>query len=343
MRDDLAASRGRWPSGPRGSKSLTRLIRFLVVVPIILTPVVSWAQAPELGVVTTLQGQASVARASGTGALPLKFKDAVFDRDRIQTGEESIVKVLMGGKAIVTIRELSVLTITEELGKTTINLTSGKIAVGVAKQRMKPGERLEVHTPNAVAAVRGTVFVVEVTRQGAQAGGGNLGAATQVTSVTGSVEVSPSNNPANTALLTAFNSVNLLGPSLGQVRTLTQPEMNTLLSGFAAVSKFGVNQATWQALSLKEQNKLVALAASLLPDDVSADNKSTLTLPSILPPTAILPANGPVTKIINGGFETGLFPPGWNLSGAGTVLSSFAGFTPPAGEVIGLLSSARDA
>src|SRR5713101_7097445 len=209
MKDGLAPSRGRWPSGPRGSKSLTRLIRFLVVVPLILTPVVSWAQAPELGVVTTLQGQASVARASGTGALPLKFKDAVFDRDRIQTGEESIVKVLMGGKAIVTIRELSVLTITEELGKTTINLTSGKIAVGVAKQRMQHGERLEVHTPNAVAAVRGTVFVVEVSRQGAQAGGGNLGAATQVTSVTGAVEVTPSNNPANAALLTAFKSVGL--------------------------------------------------------------------------------------------------------------------------------------
>src|SRR6266403_3959984 len=207
MRDGLAPSRSRWPSGPRGSKRLTRLIRFLVVVPLILTHSVSWAQAPELGVVTTLQGQASVARASATGALPLKFKDAVCDRDRIQTGEESIVKVLMGGKAIVTIRELSVLTITEELGKTTINLTSGKIAVGVAKQRMKPGESLEVHTPNAVAAVRGTVFVVEVSRQGAQAGGGNLGAATQVTSVTGAVEVSPSNNPANAALLTAFKSV----------------------------------------------------------------------------------------------------------------------------------------
>src|SRR5882762_4100506 len=158
MKDGLAPSGSRWPSGPRGSKRLTRLIRFLVVVPLILTPIVSWAQAPELGVVTTLQGQASVARVSGAGALPLKFKDAVFDRDRIQTGEESIVKVLMGGKAIVTIRELSVLTITEELGKTTINLTSGKIAVGVAKQRMKPGDRLEVHTPNAVGAVPSSLW-----------------------------------------------------------------------------------------------------------------------------------------------------------------------------------------
>jgi ferric-dicitrate binding protein FerR (iron transport regulator) len=180
---------------------------------------------------------------ASSSTLRLKFKDSIFERDRINTAENSIVKVLMGGRAVVTVRELSVLTITEDLGRTTVNLESGKIAVSVAKQKMKPGETLEVHTPNAVAAVRGTIFVVEVARQGAQAGGANLGAATQVTSVTGTVEVSPANNPANTALLTAFKPVNLLGSSLGQVRTLSQPEMNTLLSGFAASPRFWFNQA----------------------------------------------------------------------------------------------------
>ena len=295
--------------------------------------------ATPVGIVTTLQGQATVVHAASSSTLPLKFKDSVFERDRINTAENSIVKVLMGGRAVVTVRELSVLTITEDLGRTTINLESGKIAVAVAKQRMKPGEKLEVHTPNAVAAVRGTVFVVGVARQGAQAGGGNLGAATQVTSVTGSVEVSPANNPANTALLTAFKSVNLLGPNLGQVRTLSQPEMNTLLSGFAASARFGFNQATWQAMSLKEQNKLVALAAALLPADPASDNKSNLNLPNIVPTVPPDNAKAPVAKIINGGFETGLFPPGWNLTGTGTVLSTFADFTAPAGQFMGFLST----
>ena len=320
---------------------MVRWISIFIALAGMIAHVPAQAQSTgAVGIVTTLQGQATVAHAAGASAsVPLKFKDSVFERDRINTAENSIVKVLMGGRAVVTVRELSVLTITEDLGKTTINLESGKIAVAVAKQRMKPGERLEVHTPNAVAAVRGTVFVVEVARQGAQAGGGNLGAATQVTSVTGSVEVSPSNNPANAALLTAFKSVNLLGPSLGQVRTLTQPEMNTLLSGFAAVSRMGFNQAAWQAMSLKEQNKLLALAAALLSDDPSADDKSTLNLPNIVPVTPSTPPPAPVAKIINGGFETGLFPPGWNLSGAGTVLSSFGGFTPPAGQFMGFLST----
>jgi len=316
-----------------------------VALAVSLTSIPAAAQTSPVGIVTTLQGQATVAHVASSSTLPLKFKDSIFERDRINTAENSIVKVLMGGRAVVTVRELSVLTITEDLGRTTVNLESGKIAVSVAKQKMKPGETLEVHTPNAVAAVRGTVFVVEVARQGAQAGGGNLGAATQVTSVTGTVEVSAANNPANTALLTAFKSVNLLGSSLGQVRTLSQPEMSTLLSGFVASPRFGFNQATWQAMSLKEQNKLVALAAALLPDDPASNNKSTLNLPNIVPHTGPIetPPPPPVMKVINGGFETGLFPPGWNLTGTGTVLSTFAGFTAPAGQFMGFLSTGAGA
>src|SRR5215831_1612386 len=313
-----------------------------VALAVSLTSIPAAAQTSPVGIVTTLQGQATVAHVANSSTLPLKFKDSIFERDRINTAENSIVKVLMGGRAVVTVRELSVLTITEDLGGTTINLESGKIAVAVAKQRMKPGEKLEVHTPNAVAAVRGTVFVVEVARQGAQAGGGNLGAATQVTSVTGTVEVSAANNPANTALLTAFKSINLVGSSLGQVRTLSQPEMSTLLSGFVASPRFGFNQATWQAMSLKEQNKLVALAAALLPDDPASNNKSTLNLPNIVPHTGpIETPPPPVMRVINGGFETGLFPPGWNLTG--TVLSTFAGFTAPAGQFMGFLSTGAGA
>lgn len=227
-------------------------------------PVLAWAQAaPEVGVVTTLQGQATVARLAGPTALPLKFRDSIFERDRINTGENSIVKVLMGGKAIVTVRELSVLTITEDLGKTTIELESGKIAVAVARQRMKPGDRLEVHTPNAVAAVRGTVFVVEVTRQGAQEGGGHLGANTEVTTVHGTVEVGSLANPANTTLVHAFQSFGITGSSQGRLGNLTPQQMSIVLAGFANIQRRGFNLDTSAKLLGKEQTKLAALENSL--------------------------------------------------------------------------------
>src|SRR5207245_3646952 len=96
-------------------------------------------------------------------AVALKVRDEVFYRDRIRTKAHSIVRVLLGGKAFVTVRALSDLIITEQPQQpTVVNLSSGKIALDLARSRMKPGEAVEVHTPNAIAAVRGTMLVVEV-------------------------------------------------------------------------------------------------------------------------------------------------------------------------------------
>src|ERR1700730_17622591 len=319
----------------------------VVGVAALMFPVLAWAQpAPEVGVVTTIQGQATVAHTASTAPLPLKFRDSIFEKDRINTGEKSIVKVLMGGRAIVTVRELSVLTITEEVGRTVVNLESGKIAVGVAKQRMKPGETLEVHTPNAVAAVRGTVFVVEVTRQGAQAGGGNLAANTQVTTVQGSVQVGAiGGNPANTALVNAFQSVGVQGLNLTQVQNMTQQQMNQLVGTFIANKQFGAHQAAWSSMSDKEKGKVVALAAALVPaeDPKAGANGNTFNQAQVLPPTTTLPTPPPPappkTIFINGGFETAIFPPGWNLTGSGYVIGSFGQFTAPNCQFMGFIST----
>ena len=118
-----------------------------------------WAQE-KVGVVTTVIGPVTVARAS-LPPEPLKFRDDVFLRDRVQTGENAITRILLGGKVIITAREHTALTITETPGLSTIHLTSGRIAVAVEKSRMKPGERVDIRTPNAVAGVRGTVLIVE--------------------------------------------------------------------------------------------------------------------------------------------------------------------------------------
>jgi hypothetical protein len=91
----------------------------------------------------------------------LKFKDDVFVRDRVTTGENAITRILLGGKVIVTARERSTLTITEVPGLSTIDLAGGRIAVAVEKSLMKPGERVDIRTPHAVAGVRGTVLIVE--------------------------------------------------------------------------------------------------------------------------------------------------------------------------------------
>src|SRR5947208_6569831 len=142
----------------------------LLIALVTLDSSLASAQAAKAGVVTTLEGNVNVTRVT-LAPQPLKFKDAVFVNDRVTTGAQSIARMLLGGNAVVTVRERSTLTITEVPGKTTIDLDAGKIALAVARDRMKAGESIEVRTANAVAGIRGTVIVAEVSSASAQAGG----------------------------------------------------------------------------------------------------------------------------------------------------------------------------
>ena len=168
-----------------------RVGRIVVAVSLIagLLPGSVSAQATKAGVVTTLEGNVTAARTTATQPVPLKFKDDVFLNDRVVTGDRSLARLLLGGKAVVTVRERSALTITEVPGRSTVDLDSGKIAVAVAKDRMKPGEQIEVKTPNAVAAVRGTVFIAEVNRATASADNAQGGLTANFYVLTGAVAV----------------------------------------------------------------------------------------------------------------------------------------------------------
>ena len=140
-----------------------RTIQAVLASTIATLAFVSLAAAQErAGVVTTLEGKVTVVRASAAEPSPLKFRDAVFVRDRIATDKDSFARVLLGGRAVVTIREYSTVTITEVPGVATVDVASGRVAVAVARERMRPGDLIEVRTPNAVAGIRGTVIVAEV-------------------------------------------------------------------------------------------------------------------------------------------------------------------------------------
>src|SRR6267142_973909 len=144
-------------------RALSVLRAALLTSAALALPPTAWSAEPQVGMVAMLLGTATVTRAAVPAPVPLSFKDDVFLRDRITTAEKSAVRVLLGGKATVTARELSVLTITEVPDTSTVSLTAGRTAVAVSKARMKPGETLEIRTPNVVAAVRGTFVIAEVS------------------------------------------------------------------------------------------------------------------------------------------------------------------------------------
>src|SRR5947209_13195162 len=150
-------------------QAFTSRLSLVLVALALISPASAFAQLTKAGVVTTLQGTATVSRASLSQPLPLNFKDDVFVQDRVITGDDSVARILLGGKAIVTVRERSSLTITEVPGVSTVNVGVGRAAIAVAKERMKPGETVEIRTPNAVAGIRGTIVIAEVDQTTAQA------------------------------------------------------------------------------------------------------------------------------------------------------------------------------
>lgn len=120
------------------------------------------ASAQRLGVVTAVEGTAMVTRATTPRPEPLKFKDEILGRDRITTDTASRIRILLGGVAVVTIREHSDVIVTPPA---TVELPKGQIALAVAPDtRGCP----EITTPNAVVRVCGTLVIAEISQTGAQ-------------------------------------------------------------------------------------------------------------------------------------------------------------------------------
>src|SRR2546422_1578435 len=151
------------PPLTRSRRALGACLLVVLTVAMPPCPLPASSEESPVGVVAMLMGTATVTRAALRARALLRFKDAVFLRDRIVTGERSAVRVLLGGKATVTARERSILTITEVPAMSTVFLAAGRSAVAVSKAGMKPGETLEIKTPNAVAAIRGTFVVAEIS------------------------------------------------------------------------------------------------------------------------------------------------------------------------------------
>lgn len=336
----------------------------LVAVAVTVVPFVGLAQqAPPAGLVTTLNGQATVTRASAP-ALPLRFKDDVFLRDRIATRENSLVRMLLGGKALVTVRELSALTITEEAGRSTVEMDTGKIAVGVARQRMRPGETIEIRTPNAVATVRGTVLVVEVMRATAQVGGGAAPAVSTVNVLSGSVDFFLRGAPGNVVTVGPMQSLSATGGTLGQVRAIPPGALAQIMRGLKAdLQHRNAPASTLQSVGDSAESNALALASTLTGAPVGAGTRGLVTPlthggrldvpvlattgnedtlnPTSSGTTALTPIGR--TTLVNGGFESGAFPPGWSTEGAASVISQFGTITPPGGSYFALVHTGSGA
>ncbi|MGH7402791.1 MAG: FecR family protein [Candidatus Rokuibacteriota bacterium] len=229
-------------------------------------PAIATAQSEEsAGVVTTVNGDATLFRAvAAARPVSLRMRDEIFVRDRIHTRERSLVRVLLGGKALITMRELSVLTVTEEAGRVTVDLQSGKVGVAVVKSRMRPGEVIEIRSPNATAAVRGTVFVVEVDPVKA---GAATPTTTRVHLFHGALDVSAHLDPAQpTVRLAEMQSVVVAGNVLGAVSPISRDAVAALTADLKPkqMETKDAPDEFKRGLMAREQGRAVMLASALL-------------------------------------------------------------------------------
>ena len=230
-------------------------------------PTFAAAQSEEAaGVVTTVNGDATLIRAvAAAPPASLQMRDEIFVRDRIHTQPRSLVRVLLGGKALITMRELSVLTVTEEAGRVTVDLQSGKIGVAVVKGRMRPGEVIEIRSPNATAAVRGTVFVVEVDP--ITAGATTPTPTTRVHLFQGALDVSAHLDPSQPAVrLAELQSVVVAGNTVGAVRRLSRDAVAALTADLTPkqMQTQDAPDEFKSPLMAREQGRAVLLASALL-------------------------------------------------------------------------------
>jgi hypothetical protein len=308
-----------------------------------LGPASVFAQTTDaVGVVTTLSGQATVARIGLTEPASMRFRDPVFTRDRISTGEKSIVRVLLGGKAVVTARELSVLTINEEPLRSTVILDSGKVGASVLKDRMKPGETIEFRTPNAVAVVRGTVLVVEVTEGPVPAGGGAAPITTTVSVIRGAVDVFALKGGTMTpARVGGQESVSVTGSRLDKVRALT-PEASRGLTADLEVAPEQQHQTKnvpvelRRAIGAREQAKAAALVGALAParGDKKVDGTSALTGTVVTEATGMLDGVADTTTALVGTVDQVLLEASSPVLKLGSIVGTTGTVTTPTTDTV---------
>jgi FecR-like protein len=208
----------------------------LLVTAVLISPSATFAQAPRAGVVTALEGTATVIRVPAPQSVALRPKDDVFLHDRIGTGERSTARLLLGKKALLTVRELSTLTITEIPRTSTVNLSVGGVALAVVKEKMRPGESIEIKMPNAIVAVRGTVVIAEVSEL--KMGNPSSGAfVSRITVVHGSVEVTPldeaSHLPAGSSVrVNTLEQIEVGGSTPTTPKTITPESARQIANDF---------------------------------------------------------------------------------------------------------------
>src|SRR3989441_551571 len=133
-----------------------------------------------IGLYMAIIGKVTVAHVGQPVAVPVKLREDVYFKDVIETQASSRAKALFQDDSILTVGENSRVEVNEFIydpannqRSTILRLFQGKARALVGKLFAGLGSKFEVHTPTAVAAARGTYFVVWIEEKAGQKMGMN--------------------------------------------------------------------------------------------------------------------------------------------------------------------------
>src|SRR2546428_2203622 len=133
-----------------------------------------------IGLYMAIIGKVTVAHVGQPVAVPVKLREDVYFKDVIETQASSRAKALFQDDSILTVGENSRVEVNEFIydpannqRSTILRLFQGKARALVGKRFAGRGSKFEIHTPTAVAAARGTYFVVWIEEKASQKMGMN--------------------------------------------------------------------------------------------------------------------------------------------------------------------------
>ncbi|HXJ36887.1 MAG TPA: FecR family protein [Candidatus Eisenbacteria bacterium] len=121
--------------------------------------------AEQVGTAAEIEGRAEVQHAGEGEWAPLSKGDGVLLGDRLRTGTDGKLRIVMREDSELTLGPSSQIEVTEQVtGAATVSrfqLLVGALRAVVTERYAAPRSRFEVETPTAIAGVRGTSFIAD--------------------------------------------------------------------------------------------------------------------------------------------------------------------------------------
>ncbi len=146
------------------------LVTALLLAPLFFSPTgVGAAQNADLGsvgIISSLNGEARITHSTETQQLDRpKYRGPIIYGDRLSTGKNATVGLLVGQNSLLTMRELTEIRVVETVrNQQMLELANGRVCLAAGQPATSTTEPLKLKTPTSMLTVApGTLFNVDVT------------------------------------------------------------------------------------------------------------------------------------------------------------------------------------